>query len=148
MRRFIPVFLLLGACAPATTTEPAPAPRLTPAPQVAVSKASPLLAYERPSHPGRLDPFAPMRWAKEAPRVRKMGPLERTPLSGLKLIGIISEVAAPRAMFVTPDGVGHLAYEGDRVQGGVIEDIRNHEVEVQTSTGERVLTLHGGSRRP
>lgn len=144
MRRWLVMSLsLLAACAPAPSppgvVAPPPAPARAP---VAASRATPAPEYARPEHPGRLDPFAPLARRQSVPRTRRKGPLEHAPLSGLKLVAIISEVAAPRAMFLTPDGVGHLVHEGERVQGGVIEDIRNHEVEVALSTGRRVLRLH------
>ena len=79
---------------------------------------------------------------------RPKEPLEQFALGELELAVIISEVAVPKAMFIDPQGFGHVLKEGDRLgrNGGVISDIRDNEVEVTEGTDEengqsRLLTV-------
>jgi hypothetical protein len=69
---------------------------------------------------------------------RPLEPLEQYTLGQLSLIAVISETAVPKAMFIDPDGFGHVIKEGDRIgrAGGVITDIRDNEVDVQETSGE------------
>lgn len=69
---------------------------------------------------------------------RPVEPLEQFTLSQLTLIGVISETAVPKAMFVDSDGFGHVVKEGDRIgrQGGIITDIRDNEVDIQEGGAE------------
>jgi hypothetical protein len=64
-------------------------------------------------------------------------PLERYALGQLELAAIISGVAVPKAMFISPDNMGHLVQEGDRVgqEGGEIIDIRSNAVELSIPQG-------------
>jgi Tfp pilus assembly protein PilP len=102
--------------------------------------------YERPEYPGQLrrNPFLPDLQVIE-PRqqmaegdARPLEPLEQYGLGELALVAIISEVAVPKAMFIDPEGFGHVVKEGDRVgqNGGTITDIRDNEVEVREVTDE------------
>lgn len=102
--------------------------------------------YERPEYPENLgrNPFAidvetvlPSAVAK-VEEERPVEPLEQFTLSQLTLIGVISETAVPKAMFVDSDGFGHMVKEGDRIgrQGGIITDIRDNEVDVQEGSPE------------
>lgn len=70
--------------------------------------------------------------------VREAEPLERFGLGSLELVAIISEIAVPKAMFIDPDGLGHVVKENDRIgrNGGVVADIRENEVEVLEASGE------------
>lgn len=64
-------------------------------------------------------------------------PLQRYSIGQLKLAAIISGVAVPKAMFIAPDGMGHMVQEGDRVgqEGGEIVDIRSNAVELSIPQG-------------
>ena len=68
---------------------------------------------------------------------RPKEPLERHSTGALRLAAILSEMAVPKAMFIDPSGVGHLAKEGDGIgtNGGTIEDIRSNEVVIALPTG-------------
>lgn len=102
--------------------------------------------YERPEYPGntRRNPFLPNPEVMQ-PRqqvadgdLRPLEPLEQYALGALDLVAIISETAVPKAMFVDPEGFGHVVKEGDRIgrNGGQITDIRDNEVEVRETTNE------------
>ncbi|QDG52918.1 pilus assembly protein PilP [Persicimonas caeni] len=102
--------------------------------------------YERPEYPDqvRRNPFLPdleIFQPKEQLAdgdVRPLEPLEKYGLGQLQLVAIISEVAVPKAMFLDPEGFGHVVKEGDRIgqNGGTIADIRDNEVEVREITDE------------
>ncbi|MGM0555109.1 MAG: pilus assembly protein PilP [Myxococcota bacterium] len=102
--------------------------------------------YERPEYPGntRRNPFMPnldvMKPQQQVAEgeVRPLEPLEQYAVSALELVAIISETAVPKAMFVDPEGFGHVVKEGDRVgrNGGQITDIRDNEVEIRETTDE------------
>jgi Tfp pilus assembly protein PilP len=64
---------------------------------------------------------------------RELAPLEQFAVGSLRLAAIISEVAVPKAMFIDPNGLGHVAKEGDRIgeNGGVLKEIRNREVVIE-----------------
>lgn len=103
--------------------------------------------YERPDYPAsiRRNPFEPDRDVIEPERTledeeddRSRDPLEKYGLGELDLVVIISEVAVPKAMFVDPEGFGHVIAEGDRIGagGGVVADIRDNEVDVRESSDD------------
>jgi type IV pilus assembly protein PilP len=102
--------------------------------------------YERPEYPDqvRRNPFLPdldiVRPKKQLAEgdIGPRGPLEEYGLGQLELVAIISEVAVPKAMFLDPDGFGHVVKEGDRIgqNGGTITDIRDNEVEVREVADE------------
>ncbi|MFW5967835.1 MAG: pilus assembly protein PilP [Persicimonas sp.] len=103
--------------------------------------------YERPDYPAsvRRNPFQPDREVLEPQRdlddeeeERPRDPLEKYGLGELDLVVIISEVAVPKAMFIDPEGFGHVLAEGDRIGsgGGVVADIRDNEVDVQESSDD------------
>jgi Tfp pilus assembly protein PilP len=129
---------------PVVTAKPAVSPKAKvekPAP-AAPAKAA---RYERPDYPKstRRNPFRPnletvMPSAIVGAEVRPMDPLELYSVSELKLVAIISEVSVPKAMFISPDGVGHLVKEGDRIgrNGARVSDIRNNEVELTEGGGD------------
>jgi Tfp pilus assembly protein PilP len=112
----------------------------------AAEQAEPEKEYERPEYPGntRRNPFMPdpevMKPKQQVAEgeVRPLEPLEQYALSALELVAIISETAVPKAMFVDPDGFGHVVKEGDRIgrNGGQITDIRDNEVEIRETTDE------------
>lgn len=96
--------------------------------------------YTRPEYPdsNRRNPFQPdpeviePQAAVDDGQVRELDPLEQYGVGQLELVAIISEVAVPKAMFLDPDGFGHVVKEGDRVgrNSAVITDIRDNEVEM------------------
>lgn len=102
--------------------------------------------YERPEYPGntRRNPFMPEPEVMQPKRqvaegdVRPLEPLEQFAVGSLSLVAIISETAVPKAMFVDPEGFGHVVKEGDRIgrNRGQITDIRDNEVEVRETTNE------------
>lgn len=108
------------------------------------------------------NPFAPVEGVnqqqqevEEGEGGRKRTELEKYSLSALRLSAIISEVAVPKAMFIDPERVGHLAKEGDRIgeNGGTIEDIRSNEVVISVPSGteeegdrKRVIQLREATR--
>jgi Tfp pilus assembly protein PilP len=111
----------------------------------AQKKASEDDEYQRPEYPNmaRRNPFQPdVEVVKPAKPVegedRTLEPLEQFALGELELVAIISEVAVPKAMFVDPDGFGHVLKEGDRIgrNSGVLSDIRDNEVEITETTGD------------
>ena len=136
--------------------EPAGAPPVTPqqAPPVAhVETPSAEVAeredpenYQRPVYPEnvRRNPFqpvlavvAPLESITTNEELRPIEPLEQYNLGQLELVVVISETAVPKAMFLDPDGFGHVIKEGDRIglQNGIVTDIRNNEVDVRESGG-------------
>jgi len=117
-----------------------------PAPQKVEAPAK----YERPDYPKatRRNPFRPnletvMPSAIVGAEVRPMDPLELYSVGELQLVAIISEVSVPKAMFISPDGVGHLVKEGDRIgrNGARVTDVRNNEVELTEGGDEEGQAL-------
>jgi Tfp pilus assembly protein PilP len=112
----------------------------------AKEKAADSKEYERPVYPEnvRRNPFQPEKEIIEptvtenSDEVRPLEPLEQFDINRLSLVAIISSVVVPKAMFVDPNGVGHIVKERDRIgsQGAVIIDIRENEVDIQESSGE------------
>lgn len=102
--------------------------------------------YTRPEYPNmaRRNPFQPDVEVVTPATVavegddRSLEPLEQFAIGELDLVAIISEVAVPKAMFVDPDGFGHVLKEGDRIgrNSGVVSDIRDNEVEITETTGD------------
>ena len=100
--------------------------------------------YERPEYPGgtRRNPFLPDPEVVEPDEpvntgdVRPLEPLEKYGIGSLELVAIISETAVPKAMFIDPEGFGHVVKEGDRIgrNSGKITDIRDNEVEIREIT--------------
>lgn len=109
----------------------------TPAPDPAADDEE---EYSRPEYPdsNRRNPFQPdpdvvqPQGTVDDGRARQLDPLEQYGVGELSLAAIISEVAIPKAMFLDPDGFGHVVKEGDRIgrNGAVISDIRDNEVEI------------------
>lgn len=169
--------ITLGGCEllGLSDSKPANVPQQAPAPKpkkVVVkkkddTKAEEIVEYQRPEYPNnvRRNPFQPdeevlgpiVGIGDPGQSDRPMEPLERFTIAQLELVAIISEVAVPKAMFVDPDGFGHMIKEGDRIgrQNGVIVDIRDNEVDVRETTGEdsesqsrtRTLRLRTGEIR-
>lgn len=131
------------ATPPPTQATPPPKPAEPTPPPV---KAAPAEEYQRPDYPNmtRRNPFQPDLDVVKPAAVtaeadeEKLEPLERFALGELELVAIISEVAVPKAMFIDPDGFGHVLKEGDRIgrNRGILSDIRDNEVEVTETTGE------------
>ncbi len=129
---------------PETTQQTAPPPK-TPPPVVTPPPAE-VAEYVRPEYPNmtRRNPFQPDIEVLQPVNVptegdeRTLEPLEQYSLGELELVAIISEVAVPKAMFIDPEGFGHVLKEGDRIgrNAGVISDVRDNEVEITESAGE------------
>lgn len=131
---------------PANTTKRTPPATPPPVTIPEASAAEEETPYERPEYPDnsgrnpfRIDvetviPSVVVTVTEERP----VEPLEQFGLSQLALVGVISETAVPKAMFIDPEGFGHVVKEGDRIgrQGGIITDIRDNEVDIQESAGE------------
>ncbi len=143
---------LLGLSDPEPASPPPTAPKVAPkAPPVEpVEQAAPQdeRRYQRPEYPEnmRRNPFQPDPEAI-APNMitgvsdtveRQRDPLEQFSLDQLQLVAIISEVSVPKAMFIDPEGYGHVAKIGDRIgrQGGVIVDVRDNQVDVRENSGD------------
>jgi Tfp pilus assembly protein PilP len=134
----------LGGCDDTATQpaqppgQPAPPPAnpQTDAPPPAVDGED----YARPEYPdsNRRNPFQPdpdvvrPQATVDEGSDRTLDPLEQFGVGQLELVAIISEVAIPKAMFLDPDGFGHVVKEGDRVgrNSAIITDIRDNEVEL------------------
>jgi Tfp pilus assembly protein PilP len=122
---------------PAQPANQTPPPAETPIPTVVAEEEE---DYVRPEYPNsnRRNPFQPdpdvvePRGTVDEGSVRQLDPLEQFGIGQLELIAIISEVAVPKAMFLSPDGFGHVVKEGDRVgrNAAIITDIRDNEVEL------------------
>lgn len=142
---------LLGLSdSPQQPTQPATPPKQTP-PPVAKKEAPKEEVkeegeYQRPDYPENLrrNPFQPVPdviapvGVVVSEEKRPVEPLEQYSIGQLELVAVISETAVPKAMFIDPDGFGHVIKEGDRIgrSGGVITDIRDNEVDVQETSGE------------
>lgn len=141
---------LLGLSDPdvpqAPPTTPTAPPVDTPPPVTPAVTEEAEVPYERPRYPentGR-NPFQPVPevvapiGVAQVEESRPIEELEKYSIAQLVLTGIISETAVPRAMFIDPDGFGHIVKEGDRIgrQGGIISDIRDNEVDIQESSSE------------
>ena len=141
-----------GAQAPSGQPAPGQAPPARP-PQAKAPEAEAkeeVVEYQRPEYPENLrrNPFSPsdavlmpiMGTAVEGDGEddRPLEPLEQFSLAQLRLVAIISEIAVPKAMFLDPDGFGHVVKQNDRVGrgGGVIVDIRENEVDVREISGD------------
>lgn len=140
----------LGLSDTANTEAPAqpaaPPAKKEPEPDITQLTRPPGGEYQRPEYPNmtRRNPFQPDLEVVKPANVKsdtdeeKLDPLQRFALGELELVAIISEVAVPKAMFVDPEGFGHVLKEGDRIgrNSGVLSDIRDNEVEVTETTGE------------
>lgn len=87
------------------------------------------------------DPFAAY---ESAPIAAGDGPLQRWPLEALRLRGVISGTASPRALIETPDGQTHTARVGDHVgtAWGRIAAIRGGAIAVQEQFRDAIGALH------
>ncbi len=80
---------------------------------------------------GKRDPFLPTEVIGNIGTVAgPIFPLENYDLSQLKLVGIIWEVRAPKAMLLDPSGKGYVVKVGDRVgrHNGHVAKIRESEI--------------------
>jgi Tfp pilus assembly protein PilP len=92
-------------------------------------------AYKRPELLARRDPFVfepPVVASEKGDEERVLEPLESYDISQLRLVGLVTNTAVPKAMFKDATSFGHIAKEGDRIgrDGGRITQIRANEVEV------------------
>jgi type IV pilus assembly protein PilP len=92
-------------------------------------------ATPRYSSAGKRDPFVPLPLkvqAKRRPR-ENLSPLERYDLGQLKLVGIVWEVKAPRAMVEDAAGLGYVVVVGTPIgpNDGKIKEIKPNEVVIE-----------------
>jgi len=97
-------------------------------------KAEPAAA-PRYSSAGKRDPFQPLPLkvqAKRRPR-ENLSPLERYELGQLKLVGIVWDVKAPRAMVEDAAGLGYVVGVGTPIgpNDGKIKEIKPNEVVIE-----------------
>jgi type IV pilus assembly protein PilP len=97
-------------------------------------KAEPAAA-SRYSSAGKRDPFQPLPLkvqAKRRPR-ENLSPLERYDLGQLKLVGIVWDVKAPRAMVEDAAGLGYVVGVGTTIgpNDGKIKEIKPNEVVIE-----------------
>ena len=97
-------------------------------------KAEPAAA-PRYSSAGKRDPFQPLPLkvqAKRRPR-ENLSPLERYDLGQLKLVGIVWDVKAPRAMVEDAAGLGYVVGVGTPIgpNDGKIKEIKPNEVVIE-----------------
>jgi type IV pilus assembly protein PilP len=127
---------------PVSTAPPstaAPAAATTPsATATAISESAFLEPYVFDMREGRRNPFRPPQIGEGMPSdvVLPGTPLERYELDELKLVGIIWEVKAPKAMIIDPQGDVHVIGKDDRIgrKHGYIAVIREGEVVVVETT--------------
>jgi len=99
---------------------------------------------------GKRDPFRPLSLLRDGgPEQREpLTPLERYEIGQLKLVGVVLQLAPPRAMVEDSAGLGFILTPGTPVgpNGGVVTEIRPREVVVeewQTDViGEKHRTEH------
>ena len=98
---------------------------------------------------GKRDPFRPLSLLQgNAERHEPLTPLERYEIGQLRLVGVVLQLAPPRAMVEDSAGLGFILTPGTPVgpNGGVVTEIRPREVVVeewQTDViGEKHRTEH------
>lgn len=100
-----------------------------------LSEVSFLEPYAFDVREGRRNPFHPpltLEDMKGASSILPGTPLERFELDEIKLVGIMWEIKAPKAMFIDPQGEVHILAKDDRIgrKHGYIAAIREGEVVV------------------
>lgn len=125
-----------AASAPVVTQSPAPAaPTAVPSPALAVDN-NPLagIIEDYTYNPeGKRDPFAPYESIQGASEgIGPQFPLQKYDLDQLKLVGVIWDVAQPKAMIMDASGKGHVVKANDRIgrNNGYIARIREGEIVV------------------
>ena len=108
-------------------------------------KAEPT-ATPRYSSAGKRDPFQPLplkAQAKRRPR-ENLSPLERYDLGQLKLVGIVWDTKAPRAMVEDAAGLGYVVGVGTPIgpNDGKIREIRPTEVVIE----ENYIDFYGARK--
>jgi type IV pilus assembly protein PilP len=124
-------FVITAACSPKRTQPPAPTAPPTVAIEATLPPAAPATPPAAPTGEGR-DPFAMGAVVVSTPpkddRPRKS---KRFSIDELKLVGIVSSVDTPRAMFVDPRGKGSVVTRGQLL--GRAEIIHDGEGDHQVS---------------
>jgi type IV pilus assembly protein PilP len=127
------------AQAPAPAQKAMPVSGPSPAAEVAKPKSEINLEFLEPYafdvRPGRRNPFRPpvnIEEEKATGAALPGTPLERFELEEIKLVGIMWQIKAPKAMFVDPRGEVHVLSKDDRIgrKHGYIAAIREGEVVV------------------
>lgn len=86
-----------------------------------------LSASAQPVPPGaQRDPFAPLV-TKPKPESGG-GKKEELPLTKIKLVGIVWDRERTRAMVETPDGLGYVLKENDKIFGGKVVAIQRDRI--------------------
>ena len=119
---------------------------LTGSPAVAAAAEADATPAPQPSPSGMRDPFRPFTLAvrakaKEAPKT----PLEQYDLGALKLVAIIYDTAAPKAMVEDNAGLGFSVGIGTRIGngGGVVKSIAPDQVVVE----EEIVDFYGEKKK-
>lgn len=128
--------LVLALAAAACVAAPARARAVDPAPvpvqPEAVDDHDEEYAYD-PS--GKRDPFRPLFLLRRpaAQTVEPMTPLQRYEIGQLRLVGVVYDLAPPRAMVEDSSGLGFILTPGTAIgpNGGVVTAIRPRQVVVE-----------------
>jgi type IV pilus assembly protein PilP len=123
----VPVPAVPVEAAPATTSESA---------ATAINPLEGLIEDYTYSPEGKRDPFMPVQTTSSAETmIGPTFPLQRFDLDQLKLVGIIWDVKAPKAMLLDPNGKGHVIKVNERVgrNNGYVARIREGEIVVVES---------------
>ena len=127
MRKSLVPLLVLALSAASTTALPAVRAQTT-------GGSSGGEAYEY-DPAGKRDPFRPLSLIRTPSRARAepLTPLERYELGQLRLVGIVHQLAPPRAMVEDSAGLGFILTPGTPVgpNGGIVTEIRPREVVVE-----------------
>ena len=146
-RRLIPPLLLssslLASVGCASSQAPAVVQRAA-APVDEVKEAAPadrLVEAVRTYDPTGRDPFRSYLDAAAVSVAPDAPPLARHALGSLKVIGVVSGVAAPMAMVTTPEGKGYRVRIGDRIghHEGRVHAIRRDAVVVAETFYDPIL---------
>jgi type IV pilus assembly protein PilP len=138
-RRTLALAAVLGlACAPRAFAQPEPppppAPEAAPAPVVELGPEDDHGDYVYDAS-GKRDPFRPLFLLRRpaAQAVEPQTPLQRYEIGQLRLVGVIYDLAPPRAMVEDSSGLGFIVTPGTAIgpNGGVVTAIRPRQVVVE-----------------
>lgn len=137
-RRALALAALLGlACASRAYAQPEPPPAPNapePAPMVELGPEDDHGDYVYDAS-GKRDPFRPLYLLRRpaAQSVEPLTPLQRYELGQLRLVGVIYDLAPPRAMVEDSSGLGFIVTPGTAIgpNGGVVTAIRPRQVVVE-----------------
>ena len=135
-RRALALAAILGlAFAPGAFAQPdppPPAPGAAPAVELGPEEDHGDYVYDAS---GKRDPFRPLFLLRRpaAQAVEPMTPLQRYEIGQLRLVGVIYDLAPPRAMVEDSSGLGFIVTPGTAIgpNGGVVTAIRPRQVVVE-----------------